>query len=159
MPLVIKPRAFACRAERLAGAASGPHWSVVRPSGSAQGEAPDSNSGEEMALGVSPQVFRIDILYAPLVHITGGNMAGGYQVAQPLGCIRVCLIVVRRHIISPQLAGVALAQALLAARVLDDRGHTRIQVRISLGAAHRPGCTDHAHLYHSSSSSLFVFFQ
>jgi hypothetical protein len=32
VPLVIKPSAFACRAERLAWATSCPDWFVIRPS-------------------------------------------------------------------------------------------------------------------------------
>jgi hypothetical protein len=37
VPLVIEPAAFACRAERLARAASGPDRAIVRPSGKTQG--------------------------------------------------------------------------------------------------------------------------
>jgi hypothetical protein len=38
VPLVSKPSAFACRAERLARAAPGPHGAIVWPSGETQGE-------------------------------------------------------------------------------------------------------------------------
>jgi len=37
MPLVRKPLSFACRAERLAWAGAGPHWSIVWPSSLSQG--------------------------------------------------------------------------------------------------------------------------
>lgn len=36
VPLVSKPITFACRAERLARAGTGPDWFIVRPSGEAQ---------------------------------------------------------------------------------------------------------------------------
>jgi hypothetical protein len=51
MPLISKPCAFACRAERLAWAGSGPYFPVVRPTGQSQGIGPSSDTGEEMALG------------------------------------------------------------------------------------------------------------
>jgi hypothetical protein len=51
VPLVIKPAAFACRGERLAGAGAGPHGSVVGPPCLSQGVGPDTDTGEEVALG------------------------------------------------------------------------------------------------------------
>jgi hypothetical protein len=56
VPLVIKPAAFACRAERLAGTGASPDRSVVGPPRLSQGEAPDADSGEEMALNKSGKV-------------------------------------------------------------------------------------------------------
>jgi hypothetical protein len=56
VPLVSKPASFARRAERLAGAGTGPHGSVVWPSGKAQGKRPSADAGEEMALDVSGEV-------------------------------------------------------------------------------------------------------
>jgi pyridoxal biosynthesis lyase PdxS len=61
MPLVIKPAAFACRAERLAGTRTCPDWTVVGPSGSAQGVGPDADAGKEMALGETGEFVGSDI--------------------------------------------------------------------------------------------------
>jgi hypothetical protein len=77
VPLVSKPRSFACRAERLARARAGPYWSVVRPTGSSQGEGPDANTGEEMALGESCKVVRPDIFDTPFVYFARRDMPGG----------------------------------------------------------------------------------
>jgi hypothetical protein len=57
VPLVSKPIAFACRAERLAGATSSPDGSIIWPSCAAQRVRPDSNSGEEVALGESSKLI------------------------------------------------------------------------------------------------------
>ena len=58
---VVEPAAFACRAEGLTWATSGPDWTVVVPSGKTQGVAPPSDAGEEMALGVADEVDRVDV--------------------------------------------------------------------------------------------------
>jgi hypothetical protein len=50
VPLVIKPAAFACRAERLARTGSCPERFVIGPSGASRGERPDTDPCEEMAL-------------------------------------------------------------------------------------------------------------
>src|SRR5690606_20558690 len=64
VPLVRKPAAFACRAERLARAGPGPDGAVVRPSGSTESVGPDADAGEEMTLRVSGQIGRADIFDA-----------------------------------------------------------------------------------------------
>jgi hypothetical protein len=51
MTRVCKPLAFSCGAETGARTASRPNRSVIGPSGEAQGVTPDSDAGEEMALG------------------------------------------------------------------------------------------------------------
>jgi hypothetical protein len=61
VPLVVKPIALACRAERLAGARSGPDGAIVSPSGRAEGEGPHSDSGEEMALSKSSKLVWGDV--------------------------------------------------------------------------------------------------
>jgi hypothetical protein len=53
MPFVVERFAFTGRAEWLAGAASGPDFSVVCPPSEPERVRPDSNAGEEMALRVS----------------------------------------------------------------------------------------------------------
>jgi len=50
VPLVIKSRAFACRAERLARTGTSPNRSVVTPSGIAKGVRPNPNACEEVTL-------------------------------------------------------------------------------------------------------------
>jgi len=61
MPLIIKPAAFTCRAERLARTASCPDRLIVGPSGLSQSVTPDPNPGKEVALGVTSQLGRFDI--------------------------------------------------------------------------------------------------
>lgn len=73
MPLIIKPISFACRAERLAWAASCPNRQVIRPTSSSQSVAPHADAGEEVALGIPGKISWCDILNTPFV-----NMAGRY---------------------------------------------------------------------------------
>ncbi len=94
VPLVSKPRSFACLAERLARTGTSPNRSVIRPSGEPKGVAPDADSGEEMALRESTQVVRSDILNAPFVHDAWRNVPSIDQVAHPLGCEWLDLVVV-----------------------------------------------------------------
>lgn len=97
VPLVIKPAAFACRAERLTWARAGPHFAVIGPSCGAQGMTPDADSGEEVTLCVSSEIAWLDIYDAPFVDISGRNMSGSDQVSQPLRGVRVDLVVVGGH--------------------------------------------------------------
>lgn len=56
VPLVSKPSSFACAAERLARTTSSPDGNVVGPSGSTESITPDTDSSEEVALGISHKV-------------------------------------------------------------------------------------------------------
>jgi hypothetical protein len=85
VPLVSKRSSFACRAERLARTGTGPNRSVVRPSSASKRVAPDADSCEEMALGVSAQVVWSNIFYAPGVYVARRNVALADQFAQPFG--------------------------------------------------------------------------
>jgi hypothetical protein len=76
VPLISKPFSFACLAERLAGTTAGPHGSIVGPTGAAQGITPNTEAGEEMALGKPGKVSWYDILNAPCIHFSGRNMPG-----------------------------------------------------------------------------------
>jgi hypothetical protein len=58
---VIKPLAFACTREGGAGAASGPDFSIIGPSGESESVGPNSDTCEEMALPVSAEVVWFDI--------------------------------------------------------------------------------------------------
>jgi hypothetical protein len=61
VPWIVCTGAFACDAERLARAAPRPDGAVVGPSGEAEGKAPSTDSGEEVALGESCQIGRSNI--------------------------------------------------------------------------------------------------
>lgn len=98
MPLVCKPSAFTCRAERLARATASPHGSITRPSGKVQGVGPSADAGEEVALSVSVQVFWGDILDTPFIHVARRDMAGFNQVSQPLRRVRIYFVVVGGHV-------------------------------------------------------------
>jgi hypothetical protein len=101
VPLVIKPSAFACRAERLARTGTSPNRSVVAPAGLSEGVAPHANACEKVALGESAQVAWVNIFYAPFIHNAGRNVPGVNQVAQPLGGRWVNLVVIGRHVAWP----------------------------------------------------------
>jgi hypothetical protein len=68
VPLNSKPNSFACRAERLTRAGTGPDGTMVGPSSEAEGERPDAEACEEMTLGESQKFSWLDILDTPLVH-------------------------------------------------------------------------------------------
>jgi hypothetical protein len=57
MPFVVERFAFAGRAEWLARAGAGPDFAVVGPIGEPERIGPDTDSGEEMTLGVSGEVI------------------------------------------------------------------------------------------------------
>jgi hypothetical protein len=104
VPLVIKPAAFACRGERLAWAGSGPHGTVIRPSGEPQGVGPSANAGEEMALGVASEVVGPHVCDRPLVNVAWGDVTGFNEVAEPLSGIGVNLVVVGDHLENSKVA-------------------------------------------------------
>ena len=99
---VTNSRAFSCCAEWLAGAASGPHWPVVGPSGKPERMTPHADAGEEVALSVAFEIIWSDILDAPFVNITGREVACGNQVAQPLRGVGVDLVVIGGHVFLKQ---------------------------------------------------------
>jgi hypothetical protein len=97
VPLVIKRKSFACRAERLARAGTGPNRSIVGPAGTPQRVRPDADAGKEMALGVGLEIAGVYILYVSFIYVAWRDVAGGYQVAQPCGGVCVDFVVVGRH--------------------------------------------------------------
>lgn len=97
MPLVSKPNSRACRAERLAGARACPNWAIVRPPSSAQGKGPDADSREEMALSEASQVVGQHVFDRSFINNTWGDVARFNKVAQPLGSVRIELVVVSGH--------------------------------------------------------------
>jgi hypothetical protein len=68
-------------AEWLAWARACPNRSVLGPSGKAQGVTPSTKAGKEVALGVSGKIACFDILDAPRINVTLGNMPRVYQIA------------------------------------------------------------------------------
>ena len=97
VPLVSKPKTSASPGERLARAGSRPDFAVIRPSCKSEGIRPTSESCKEVALRVFSKVIGPDITYISLVNITGRYAPGGYQVAQPLGHVRIYLVVISGH--------------------------------------------------------------
>jgi hypothetical protein len=97
VPLVSKPSSFACLGERLARTGASPNRSVVAPSGSPKGVAPNADAGEEVALRETAQVAWEDILDASLVNDSMGDVSGINEVSEPLSCIGVDLVVVGGH--------------------------------------------------------------
>ena len=94
VPLVIKRKSFACRAERLARTGTGPNRSIVGPACASECQRPDADSGEEVALCVASEVVRSNILNVSLVDVARSNVASRNQVAQPLGGVWVVLVVI-----------------------------------------------------------------
>lgn len=73
VPIVILAFAIAGDGERLAGRASRPDLSIVRPPSKSSCEGPSADSGEEVALPVSGEVGRLNIGNAPGVDVAGGD--------------------------------------------------------------------------------------
>lgn len=94
MPLVLKPSAFTCRAERLARARASPHGSVTRPSGKVKGDGPAADASEEMALDVSSKVNGPHVLDASFIHVPCRNLAGLDEFPQRLRRRRIYFVVI-----------------------------------------------------------------
>lgn len=94
VPLVSKPSSFACRAERLAGAGTGPNRSIIWPAGAAQRVGPDADAGKPVTLRVAAHVVGVHVLDAAFVNVARGDVSCGNEVAEPLRCIGVDLVVV-----------------------------------------------------------------
>ena len=94
---VIESAALTRATEGLAGTASRPYGAVVSPSSPSQGGAPDSDAGEEMALGVSSQVSCSDVCDAALIDNTGGDVSLGDELTKPGSGSWIVLVVVSRR--------------------------------------------------------------
>ena len=97
MPLVVKPSAFTCRAERLARARASPHGSITRPSGKVKGVSPAAEASEKMTLGIAGEFVGSDIFNAPRVDDAARNLAGIHKVLQPCGAVGIDFVVVDGH--------------------------------------------------------------
>lgn len=95
VPLVSKPKALACAAERLARAGAGPDWGgVVGVSGEAQGVGPAPQAGKEMRVDESSEVVRSNMLDWPGVDFAIRQLALLDQVPQPERAVLVDFVVV-----------------------------------------------------------------
>ena len=94
MPLVIHPCSCACRAERLAGAASGPYCSVIRHACATERVTPHTDTSKEMALSESSEVGRGNIHDGTIINDAVGDMSCFDEVAEPLNCILVDFVAV-----------------------------------------------------------------
>jgi hypothetical protein len=97
VPLISKPAAFACRAERLTGAGSGPNWPIIWQSLGAEGGAPGANTGEEMTLGIPRKFIWFDVFNGPFIHFTTGYQPSRHEIAQPGGAEPVIVVVIHSH--------------------------------------------------------------
>lgn len=97
MPLVSKPKSFACRGERLARTGTGPQGAVVGHPGESQSVRPYSDSSEEMALRVVLDIVRSDIFDTPFVDVARSYVPRSDQIAKPLRGVWIDLVVVSSH--------------------------------------------------------------
>jgi len=95
MSSVIGTASFTGGGEGLTGAGAGPNRSIITPSCASEGVAPDPDSGEEMALGVTPKIRRLNIDNGSFIHIPWGDMPLLDEFPQPRGGFRVNLVVER----------------------------------------------------------------
>jgi hypothetical protein len=94
VPVVRGAFALAGRAERLARAASGPDCGVVRHAGKTQGKAPPADAGKEVALSITAQIVWAHVGDRALVDVAVGNVPRCDEVAEPLRCTGIDLVVV-----------------------------------------------------------------
>jgi len=97
MPWIICSETFSRRAERLAGAASGPEGGVVRPSSKSSCDGPETASGEEMDLGEACKVIWRQFLDGAGVDDAGRDHACVDHVLQDVRGGRVDLVVEGGH--------------------------------------------------------------
>jgi hypothetical protein len=98
VPLVIKPAAFACRAERLAWAGAGPDWLVVSDAGTSKGCGPQSDPGKEVDLPVGQNVVRCEVENRSPLDSAGRDLSGADEVFEPVRGEVVDLVVEREVI-------------------------------------------------------------
>jgi len=94
VPVVFDPELLSGAGKRLAGRRSSKDGSIVWPSGEAECETPAPDAGEEVVLGVSSQVIGAYLSHVSFINVTVGDVAGSDQVAQPLRCVGVELVIV-----------------------------------------------------------------
>jgi len=95
--LVFFAETFARAGEWLAGAGTCPNRSRVGPAGEPQGKGPTTDAGEEVLLGVTGDFMGADVGDAALVDITGRDVAGADEFAEPCRGAAVVFVVVGRQ--------------------------------------------------------------
>lgn len=75
VPLVSKPKASACTAERLAGCGPCPHRPVVGPSCKSQGCRPATKACKEVALAIPGEVTGLNVSDVSFIYISWGDEA------------------------------------------------------------------------------------
>jgi len=93
VPLIGESFSFSRGAEGLAGARSSPDSQAFRPMSSAERRIPHSDPGEEVDSVMVEKVLGTKIADGPSVDDPGGNMSGVNEVLQPVGGIRLDLVV------------------------------------------------------------------
>jgi hypothetical protein len=88
---------FSGNRERLTRARSRPDALFVRPACAPEGVTPDSNSGEEMALGKASEVCGLHVLDVSSINFPRRYDFRGHQVLQPFHIEAVVLVVVSVH--------------------------------------------------------------
>jgi hypothetical protein len=94
MPVVFVGFAFSCHAERLAGAATRPGRLVVWHPCEPQGSTPSTDTGEEVALGISSEVVGLNKSNVPFIDITWRYVPSSDEIAEPLRSVGVDLVVI-----------------------------------------------------------------
>jgi hypothetical protein len=100
MSLVFFALLLARAAERLARAGSGPDGPVIGPARHAKGQWPAADPRKEMTLHVPPEIVRLYVRDAALVHMTGRQVPRRDQVAEPLRGIWIVFVKINAHRIS-----------------------------------------------------------
>jgi hypothetical protein len=97
VPLISKPSALACVAERLAGATARPNSAIVRPPSESEGIGPDADPGEEVTLREAGEVTGPHVEDGPFIDNSRGDQPRVDKLAQPGRGLGVVLVVVGRH--------------------------------------------------------------
>jgi hypothetical protein len=74
---------------------------IVRPSSEPEGVTPGSDSGKEMALGVLNKSSWFKVFYRAIFNIAGGDSIHVYELAHPLCCEAVNLVIKGGHDLAP----------------------------------------------------------
>ena len=82
-----------CRAERLAGTASGPQRNVIRDARATESETPNSDASEEMNLSKSSEVIPSKVFDASAIDNPRCNKIGLDEPFEPVGGVLVNLVV------------------------------------------------------------------
>jgi hypothetical protein len=95
VPLVIKPATFACRAERLTWAGTGPNLST--PLLDSEGGIPDTDAGEEMDTVVSIEIGGRDVENRFVIYDPRSYEASIHKIAEPSTAKGVGIVIVSYH--------------------------------------------------------------